>query len=126
MMYFLLAVIMLEVVSSSAAAWLFRAGTLPEAVRDVLCLHKLLTPIIVALIAPFVALACSAFWPALAAAIVLSWLYLIFAVLSAGALMFEGSDGGVAYAVTVMWGAIASAAAAVSTVLIYLLSLMFR
>lgn len=123
---FLLVFVVLEVVSSGAAAWLFKAGRLPVGMRDFLCSHKLFTPAIVALVAPFAALAWSPFWLTLAAAIALSWVYVIFAVATAGTPMFKGSDGGTAYLITILWAPIASTAGAVAAVLVHLSGVLFR
>ncbi|CAM1000082.1 hypothetical protein EJMOOK_15565 [Rhodanobacter sp. Root179] len=126
MLRFLLVFFALEVLGSGAAVWLFKAGRLPVAMGEFLSLHKLLTPVIVALVAPFVALAFAAFWPALGAAIVLSWLYLYFAVATGCALIPKGSDGAVVYLATALWGALAPVVSAASVVLVHLLILIFR
>jgi hypothetical protein len=49
----------------------------------------------VALVAPFIALTSAALWLALGAAVVLSWLYVIFAVTTAGPFLVEGNEGNI-------------------------------
>lgn len=125
-MHFLLVLIVLDVLVSVAAARLFKAGRLPPKVCDLLCLHKLCTPVVAGLVAPFAAFAFSAFWLALAVAVVLSWSYLIFAVATGCALVEKGSDGAVVYLATCLWGSIAPLATAVPAALIHLLIVMLR
>jgi hypothetical protein len=95
MLRFLWIFFALDVLGSGAAIGSLKSRRLPSRISDFLCTHKLITPVIVALVARFIALTSAAFWWALGAAIVLSWLYVIFAVTTAGPFLVEGNEGNV-------------------------------
>lgn len=103
MLRFLWIFFALDVPGSGAAIGLFKRGRLPSRISDFLCTHKLITPVIVALVARFIALTSAAFWWALGAAIVLSWLYVIFAVTTAGPFLVEGNEDNIMYMAPIVW-----------------------